>query len=374
MNQTAPAAQPASQALVVSGTFDNNTINAQLALAAQKCHLISSATSASLPPGCVVACSVVQVTPADVYDVGGGKKALLRTALLKIANAAGVCWNASASGRIDDRRHPYLVHYHAEGAWRGLDGQWLPVVGEVLLDLRDGSAAVAKILESARARGDGNVRVTAAEVGRIQVRDTRAKILEHAQSKAELRGIRKALAIRSYSLSELAAKPFCVFKPVWVGTDSPDDRAAIRESFLRGAAAMFGESAARRLAAAPIAPALPPASDFTADGEVIDEFEPEPAAAAPEPTPAPAPQAATSAAPASPAPETAPPTGPRSGLVIPGGRSKGTAIEDADDRDLTYWADRLEQGLADGSARDAARDEALARAMRAEQARRDEGR
>ena len=105
--------------------------------------------------------------------------------MLKLANAAGICWNARASGRIETHpRHPYTVHYHAEGAWRGLDGSWLPVVGEVLVDLRDGSAQVQKILESAK--ND--------ESGRVQLRDMRAKILEHSASKAELRGIRKALA------------------------------------------------------------------------------------------------------------------------------------------------------------------------------------
>jgi hypothetical protein len=257
---------------IAGGMFDNDTINAQLKLAAEKCHLISSATSARLPPGCVVSCSVVALTPNDVYDVGFGKKALLRHALLKLANAAGVVWHAAASGRLDDRRSPHLVHFHAEGAWRALDGTWLPVVGEILLDLRDGSAAAAKIVEGARAKVDdaGNVRVSAEEVGRVQLRDTRAKILEHAQSKAELRGIRKALAIRSYSVDELK-KPFCVFKPVWVGTDSPEDRAAVRASFLGGYSALFGNrTAPPRLAAAP-APAALPAHDFTADGEVLEE-------------------------------------------------------------------------------------------------------
>jgi hypothetical protein len=265
----APAAR---QAIVASGTFDNDSINEQLRLASERCHMISSATSVRLPPGCAVVCSVVQLGASDVYDVGGGRKALLRVALLKLANAAGICWDANASGRVVVHpRHPYLVSYRAQGAWRGLDGTWLPVVGDAMLDLRDGTAAVQKILESARPRVDdaGNVRVSAEEVGRVQLRDMRAKILEHCQSRAELRGIRKALAIRSYTLDELK-RPWAVFKPVWIGSDSAEDRAAVRASFLGGVSALFGNRPAPRLAAAP-APAALPAHDFTADGEVLEE-------------------------------------------------------------------------------------------------------
>jgi len=203
MNGSPQSQSPASRALAVAGSFDDvQAINAKLREAAAVAHLISPATSCPrLAPGCIVSTCLVAIDPAtDTHDVGMGKRALLKTALLKLANAAGISWNPGASGRVDDGREPRVVHWHSEGAWRSLDGTWLPVVGDCMMDLRDGSAQVAKILESA---GD-------AEKGRKQLRDMRAKILEHAQSKAMLRGIRSALSIRSYTAAELQAKPFVV--------------------------------------------------------------------------------------------------------------------------------------------------------------------
>jgi hypothetical protein len=62
----------------------------------------------------------------------------------------------------------------------------------------------------------------------------------------------------------------------------------------------------------------------------------------------------------------------RSGFTIPGGRSKGRPLEEADDTDLTYWGGRLEQELTDGTGKPQFRErnEALACAIRAEQGRR----
>ncbi len=371
---TTPRPAAASRALALAGSFDDvSTINARLREAAEKFHLISPATTCpQIPPGCVVSTSIVAIDPAtDTHDVGG-KRALIGYALFKLANAAGICWSPSASGRVDDGRDPRVVVFHAEGVWRDLSGAWLPVVGDCQMDLRDGSAQVEKILESAKARtnNDGSVRMSAAEVGRVQLRDTRAKILEHAQTKAKLRGIRSALAIRSYTAAELAQKPFVVARLSWVGTDSPDDRAAIRDSFLRGSAAAFGiPTPTRQLAPVPVMRSLP-ARSVSPDGEVLHDFLDEPLgtdspphiAEPAEASPAPAPTTAQPAPAAAPSTETP----ARSGHVIPGGSSKNTPIEDASDRDLEYWAARLEKALADGTSRSRERDEDIARAMRAE--------
>jgi len=379
---TTPAQQPpASRALALTGSFDDaSKINERLRDAAERFFLVSPATSCPrLAPGCVVSTSIVAINPeTETHDVGG-KRALLKTALLRLANAAGIAWRPGASGRVDDGRHPYVCHWHAEGVWRGLDGTWLPVVGDCQMDLRDGSAQTTKVLESARAKtnSDGSIRVSAAEVGRVQLRDMRAKILEHAQSKAQLRGIRSALAIRSYTAAELAAKPFVVAKLCWVGSDSADDRAAIRESFLRASNALFGQASPLNLPAPAPARAALVASTITTDGEIVDDFE-EPFASEPpgadgpaEPTgeaPAPGPTATPPTAAAAPATE-AP---GRSGHVIPGGHSKGVAVEDAADRDLSYWIDRLDRSLADGTSRSKERDTALVKAMSAELTRRQE--
>ena len=60
---------------IASGTFDHDSINQQLALAAERCHHISRASTVRLPPGLCVACSVVHLTAADLYSVGFGKMA-----------------------------------------------------------------------------------------------------------------------------------------------------------------------------------------------------------------------------------------------------------------------------------------------------------
>lgn len=58
--------------------------------------------------------------------------------------------------------------------------------------------------------------------------------------------------------------------------------------------------------------------------------------------------------------------------VIPGGRSKGTPLHEAEDKDLRYWVGRIEKDLAEGTARFPDRDAPLAAAMRAELERRGE--
>lgn len=59
--------------------------------------------------------------------------------------------------------------------------------------------------------------------------------------------------------------------------------------------------------------------------------------------------------------------GKPSGLVIPGGKNKGTPIEDADRNDLEWWAERLESSLDDpDKARWRAKNEELLNAMKKE--------
>lgn len=59
-----------------------------------------------------------------------------------------------------------------------------------------------------------------------------------------------------------------------------------------------------------------------------------------------------------------------SGFTIPGGNSKDTPIEDATDRDLTYWAGRLASDIENNKSRNPGRDAPLRDAMRAELAKR----
>jgi hypothetical protein len=358
MTATHEAARAADTFADASGMLDRvDAINARLEALSTRCHLCSPSTTCALPPGCAASFTLVRIDPAtESHSVGGGRRSLLRTALLKLANAAGISWDARASGRVDPGTDPRVVHWHAAGAWRGLDGTVLPVVGDCQMDLRDNGDQALEIL--ANARGDTPQEREAK--GRRTLLATRAKILEHAQSKAELRAIRKALGIRSYTEAELRAKPFAVVRLVYLGHDEDPDverenKRAIRAQMLGGVRALFGPPAEERVSSyralppAPTVQALPPASNVH-DAEVDDappERDPEDLA---DEAPAPA----------------------CSGFTIPGGRSKGTPIEDADDSDLSYWGNRLADDLAAGNSKPQfrERDEALVAAIQDEQQRR----
>lgn len=60
-------------------------------------------------------------------------------------------------------------------------------------------------------------------------------------------------------------------------------------------------------------------------------------------------------------------------FTIPGGPEKGKPLTEAKDGTLSYWADRIAGSLDSGDSRDAARDEKLLKAMRAELDRRKNG-
>lgn len=59
--------------------------------------------------------------------------------------------------------------------------------------------------------------------------------------------------------------------------------------------------------------------------------------------------------------------------MIPGGHAKGTPLEEATDKDLRYWADRIGRDLDAGESRDEGRDRPLHQAMVAELAKREGG-
>lgn len=279
MNQTTPSnsQQRPDPFAGFSGTLAQvDAINARLAALSTKCHLLTPSTTAASPPGCAVSFTMIRIDPATETHNVGGKRSLLRSALLRLANAAGISFDARASGRADDGKAPYLVHWHSSGAWRDLSGVVLPVVGDCLMDLRDGSAQAREVLASARGDTPDERRAK----GERTLQAMRAKILEHAQSKSELRAIRRALAIRAYTEQELREKPFVVCKLVYLGHDEAPDVArenarAIREQMLGGVRALFGPPVVPTFQARVLAPApsttraLPPAR--VADAEIDDD-------------------------------------------------------------------------------------------------------
>lgn len=218
---------------------DPNEITNLLETAQSQFNLVTPATTcAHVPEGFDVQMSAVVVEQADTYDPGGGKVALNKTALNRIAAAAGVSWDPTRSGRLDDGRDPHYCHYRAVGVYRHFDGTPVVIQGEKVMDLRDGSAA----LQGVR---DGEVKMQ------------RKFILEHAETKARLRAIRSMGVRTAYSRDDIK-KPFVVARLAFTGRT---EDAELRRDFARmSAAAALGAGSA--LYGQPAPQALPaPAGD-----------------------------------------------------------------------------------------------------------------
>lgn len=375
----------------IGGTYTNpKTLNEMLRWVQQNAFLIAPAAACSqLPPGCAVALTTVWFNPdTDAHSVGGSKLSLLKHALEQLAVAAGVAFDPDRSGRVDDGSDPHYCHWRAVGAWRHLDGSILPIIGDKEIDLRNGSSQVDSIMADARGSNDAE----RADRGKKNVLAIRALIAAHAQTKAELRAIRKSLSIRTYTAQELLGRPFVAAKLMYLGhsTDpqiARENAAAIRTQMLGGALALFGPPPqAQQQAAQQYVPMLPPVrlapqltphapppvgtvADAYADDEgsgplpFAGEAPAQPAPVPTAPTPQPARQAAPQAA-----------SGGRSGVIMKFGRAKDTAIEDAADRDLEWYGDAVEKSAND-PAKSRFRDSNLAdlAAIRAEQAKRGGG-
>jgi hypothetical protein len=212
---------------------DAAKITQHLSTASEKYHLVAPATAiASVPEGCEVAISQIQIDAdprnGEVYDVGMGKFGLGKSALDRVAAAAGVTWDAHQSRRLDDGRDPRYCSWLAVGTYRHFDGTEVQIMGTKEMDLRPNSPQVEALEQRAAAKNksaDG------------QIREMRLHIAAHAETKARLRAIR-SLGIRTAYTREELGKPFVVAKLMWTGaTDDPTLRT---EAFRMRAAAMMG--------------------------------------------------------------------------------------------------------------------------------------
>lgn len=207
-----------------------------------------------IPPMHRVSLRAVVVQPGDCYADSkwcrDGEQALGKTGLLKILQAAG--GSVSWSRRMDDRSDPYYCEWAVMIRYRQLDGQWIEVQGSKELDLRDGSP---------EAMGQN---------GR-QLAQSRRHIQPMAETKALLRAIRAALALRQKYTREELARPFVV--PALV-PDLPMDDPRVREqvvaSMLGAQAALYGP-----VAPAPVEPlpALPIREVVASDEPELAEVE-----------------------------------------------------------------------------------------------------
>ncbi len=348
------------------GTFrDPQRVTEALRQALSIGHLVSPATvCGSLPEGCEVALSTVLIDVArETYNTGGDLYGLSKTALDRISAGVGVSWLEIT--RLDNGRHPLVREYEVAGVYRAFDGQEQWIRDRKDLDLREGSPDVDAIRSRAK---DG-------KSADKQLRDMRMFIDEHCITKARLRAIRTLGLRTGYTKDELG-RPFVTARILFTGrTDDPALRRLFAEktaeAFLGGRAGLYGPSQRqpqRTIEARPME-ALPVASDLV-DEEPRRELPPSSAGGAPPLAAAPPPAAEQRSTQADTGPQPRPNGMDTREFRIPGGKAKGTTLDQADDRELEYWGGRLAGDLDSGKtdSRYRERDERLLLAIQGEQA------
>lgn len=373
-----------STALALTGSTRSASDLAQrLANIADQAHVIAPAMSAAtLPEGCEVVTSAVLIDVAhETYKVGTVKegneyvetRGLGKVALEKIAGAAGISWDPSASGRLDDGSDPYYCAWRVVGNLRHFDGTEVTIEGSKEMDLREGSPQLQALFD--RAKTGKSKDPTA------QIREMRLHIMAHAESKARLRAIRSIGLRPAYTATELK-KPFVVARLVFSGRSAdPETQRAFSmmtaQAMLGGRRALYGGERDSRALPAPRAVQSLPAPQRLApppvgsvpmddDDDLPDSWQQAPAPARAEQRQA-QPQASRQREPGEDDGAEPPQRERRSGMTIPGGPEKGTPIEDASDRTLDYWAGRISSSLDAGESRNADRDQKLLDALRMEQ-------
>lgn len=129
----------------------------------------------------------------DGIHAPSAQRAPNKVGLLRIAQCAGIRWDASRCLRTDSGREPLYWAFSAAGEYLTPDGIWLPLTGTSEVDLRDGSpqatAMTPKQLVMQRQFG-----------------------LALAESKAKNRAIRSLGLQSSYTVEDLLKKPFLIMR------------------------------------------------------------------------------------------------------------------------------------------------------------------
>lgn len=208
-------------------------------------HVISPASAvAALPEGTALVISPTLIDVArETYSTGNSERGLSKSALNKLAGAVGIAWSGTESRRLDNGSDARYVHYRAVGYLRDFSGQIVPVKGEKVMDLRDGSPQIAAM----RSRAESKAARSGEKVAdwKAQLRDMRLFILEHAETKAQLRAIRSLPGVRTSFTKEELAKPFFGVRLQLTGqSDDPELRRMfaerIADSFLSTQLQLFG--------------------------------------------------------------------------------------------------------------------------------------
>ncbi len=237
------------------GVFDSVTKLANAIRELEQRHIVVSpggAMGGSLPVLHSAGVSFVFIDPErDTYRLPGRSDVgLAKSALDRIAAAAGVRWDPHLCGRTDDGHDPHLVEYQAFGTVRQLDGTERPIHAQKRIDLRAeratpedtwGSDAqeIARVARMAGAKNGG-----AARDPWPQILQQRSHIMSLAESKAKNRAIRSLGVRTGYTTADLA-KGFAVVRLQFTGRheDPEVERAVammVAEKALGSSAALYG--------------------------------------------------------------------------------------------------------------------------------------
>ena len=147
--------------------------------------------------------NIIRFTDDDTYAVEGGKVALNRRALDRIASASGI--SIVNVIRTDDGRNPDYAEVSVQAMMKRPDGSMIYATGKKSVDV---SAYIDQQAASQRIKGknEGEIK-TATERERLQLRKFK---VERAETGAKNRAIKQLMALKSSYNKEEIRKPFIV--------------------------------------------------------------------------------------------------------------------------------------------------------------------
>lgn len=228
--------------------------------------LIPTVTMTQISPYHRIRVEQVQLNPdpdaGDVFKVGSKKVgngwqdvlSLSKTAILKLATAAGIVWNWNET-RVLSVSKDYVL-YQAVGAMRKPSGEWIPLKAtkEIDLDVIEAETYESNLETAKRLPTNKLDHLTPEQWAEARTRKNmiqwRKNKLMRAETGAMLRVVRALLSVKhQYSAAELK-KPFAVptvdFAPDY---SDPEVRRAMAEAGIRATADLFGQSTMQQIQA-----------------------------------------------------------------------------------------------------------------------------
>ena len=224
--------------------------------------------------------AIVQVNPekdsGEVYQLPGGKWALSKVSLDRIAQAANITWVPELSGRTDDGSNPRRIQYRSVGKVKGIDGQWRTIIGEYVFDLdvaaEELNQSLPKRWERMERKPQSGFKTWFEKTHAEDLLQFRKHAYSRAESGAKNRAIRSAFGIKSGYTAEALRQPFVIPKVLLV-LDYSDPE--VKKFLLAEATGTIKELyGAQAVATGTMPPALPPVKDEDEEPETAATDEP----------------------------------------------------------------------------------------------------